>query len=56
MKTLKQKILEEMVVNYEPLWELAKEIEREYRERFKNPRTGLSEIYNRLVELQKERG
>jgi len=52
-KELKERILKEMVINYVPLWELAKEIYNEHCHQLK-PEIGLSEIYNRLVELEKE--
>ena len=53
MADLKTRILEEMVIDDESAWNLAKEIYEKYRSVLK-PRIGLSEIYNRIIELKKE--
>lgn len=50
---LKERILNEMCIDDEPSWRLAKEICKEYRGRLKKG-IGLTEVYLRIVELKKE--
>ena len=50
---LKERILNEMYIDDEPAWRLAKEICEEYKGLLKG-RIGLSEVYCRIKDLQKE--
>lgn len=49
---LKERILNEMCIDDEPAWRLAKEICEEYKGRLKEG-IGLSDVYLRIKELKK---